>query len=98
MLPLIWTNSFSHEQPIFYKIRFNNYFNYPNILTNQTDFCFPKLYFSLSVPTKIVCINKQLLVDVIWPNKTICKSSLNKATKDVLLFEKSFWKVGPCTK
>ena len=49
----------------FYKIESNNLnLHYPNILTNQIVLCFPKLYFSPLVQTKIECINKQLLVDV----------------------------------
>lgn len=42
--------------------------------------------------TKIGCIDKQLLVDVNSSNKGIQKSALNKATKDAMLFEKSFQK------
>ena len=38
--------------------------------------------------------HKQLLVDVNWPNKAIWKLALKKATKDILLFEKSFLKHG----
>ena len=49
----------------FYKIESNNLnLHYLNILTNQIVLCFPKLYFSPLVQTKIECINKQLLVDV----------------------------------
>ena len=66
--------------------------NYLNNLTNQIDCCFTKLCFSPLIQTQIECINKQLLVDVSWPNKAIWKSELNKATKDVLLFEKSLQK------
>ena len=75
----------------FYKIQFNNLnVDYPNILTSQTYFRFPKLYFSTLIQTKIEYFNKQLLIDVNWPNKSIWKSAVNKLTKDVLLFEKSF--------
>ena len=70
----------------FYKLQSNNLnLDYTNILTSQIDFCFPKLRFSPLIRTKIECINKQLLVDVNWPNKAIWKSTLKK---DILLFEK----------
>ena len=75
----------------FYKIQSNNLnLDYPNILNNQIDFRFPKLYFSPLIRSKIEGINKQLLVDFNWPNKAIWKSVLNKTTNDVLLFKKSF--------
>ena len=45
--------------------------DYANILTNQIDFCFPKLYFNPLIWTKIGCINKLLLLDVNWRNKAI---------------------------
>ena len=78
----------------FYKIQSNNLnLNYANNLTNQTDFCLTKLYFSPLIQTKIEWINKQLLVDVNWLSKAIWKSGLNKAIKDVLLFEKLFKKM-----
>ena len=54
--------------------------------------CFPTLYFSALIRTKIEYINKQLLLDVNWPNKGIWKSALSKAIKYVLLFEKPFLK------
>ena len=42
-----------------YKIQSSNLnLNYPNILTNQIDFCFPKLYFSPLIRTKMEFINK----------------------------------------
>ena len=76
---------------LLYKIQSNNLiFDYPNILINQIDFSFRKLYLSPLIRTKIECINKQRLVDVNWPNKAIWKSELNKATKNILLFEKLF--------
>ena len=73
-----------------YKIQSNNWnLDYPNILTNQIDFRFPKLHFRPLIRSKIEYINKQLLVDVNWSNKAIWKSALNKGTTYVLLFEKS---------
>ena len=74
-----------------YEIHFNNLdLGCPIIFINQIDFCFLKLYFGPLIRTIIEYINEQLLVDVYWPNKVIWKSALNKATKDVLIFEKSF--------
>ena len=67
MLRLIRKKYFSHEQLKFflYKIQFNNLnLDYPNILTNQIDFCFPKLYFGSLIRTKTECINKQPFIDV----------------------------------
>ena len=62
---------------LFYKIPSNNLnFHYPNILTNQTDFCFLKLYFSLLNRTKTDSIKKQPLIDVTWPKKAMWKSAL----------------------
>ena len=86
------TNSkMSNPHFSFYKIQSNNLnHGYPNILTNQINFCFSKLYFSPLIRTKIEYINKQLVIDVNWPNKAFWKSALNKATKYILLFEKSF--------
>ena len=84
-------NKFFFSWTTKYKIHSNNLiFDYPNILINQNDFSFPKLYFSPLIRTKIECINKQRLVDVNWPNKAIWKSELNKAIKNILLFEKLF--------
>ena len=77
----------------FYKIQSSNWnLDYPNMLTNQIDFRFPKLYFSPLIRNKIECINKQLLVYVNRPSKAIWESVLNNAIKYVLLFEKSFSK------
>ena len=59
-------------------------------MTSQVDFGFPKLSFSSVMRTKTKRIHRQLMVDVNWPNKGIQKSVLNKATRDGLLFEKSF--------
>ena len=57
----------------------------PNNVAIQIYFCFPMLYLSPSIRTKIECNNKQLLVDVNWINKAIWKSAFSKAMKDVLL-------------
>ena len=60
----------SNQHFSFSKIQANNLnLDYSNVLTNQIDFCFPKLYFSPLIRTKIECINKQLLVYINWPNK-----------------------------
>ena len=68
----------------FYKTQSKNLnLDYPNILTNPNDFCFPKLYFSPLIQTEIECISKQLLIDANSPNKV--KLVLNKTTKDALL-------------
>ena len=67
----------SNQNFLFYKIQSNNLnLDYPNILTNQTDFCFPKLCFSSLIRTKTDNINKQSLIDVTWPNKPMWKSAL----------------------
>ena len=62
--------------------------DYPNKLNNQIDLYFPKLNFSLSIRTKIECIDKELLVDVDSTNKAIWKSALNRTTKDVFVIRK----------
>ena len=62
--------------------------DYPNKLNNQIDLCFPKLNFSLSIRTKIGCIDKELLVDVDSTNKAIWKSALNRTTKDVFVIRR----------
>ena len=55
----------SSQNFLFYKIQSNNLnLDYPNILTNPTDFCFPKLYFSLLIRTKTNGIKTQPLIDV----------------------------------
>ena len=79
----------SSQYFLFYKIQSNNLnLNYLNILTNQTDFCFPKLYFSSLIRTKADRINKQLLINLIGLIKPY--GSLRfKATQYVLLFERS---------
>ena len=81
----------SKQNFLFYKIQSSNLnLDFSNILTNQIDFCFPKLYFSPFIRTKIERINKQLLFNVNRSNKAIRKLALTKATKEALLFEKSF--------
>ena len=83
----------SNPQFSFCKTQSNNLnLDYPNILTNPINFCFPKLYFSPLIQAKIECISKQLLVDVNSPNKA--KLVLNKATKDALLSRNHFKKHG----
>ena len=67
----------SSQNFLIYEIQPNNLnLDYPNILTNQTDFCFPKLYFSSLIRNKTESINKQPLIDVTWPNKVMWKSAL----------------------
>ena len=62
----------SSQKFLFCKIQSNNLnLDYPNILTNQLDFCFPKLYFSSLIRTKAECINKHPLINVNWPNKAM---------------------------
>ena len=47
------------------KIQSNNLnLDYPDILTDQIDFCFLKVYFSSLIRTKIECINKQSLINI----------------------------------
>ena len=83
----------SNQIFLFNKIASDNLnLDYRNILTYEIDFCFPKLYFGPLIQTKGESINKQLLVNVNWPKKAIWKPALNKATKDVLLFQKLFKK------
>ena len=97
MRRLIRTNFFpmTNTHFSFYKKHSNNLnLNYPNILTNQTDFCFPKLYLSALIRTKIECMNKQLLNDVNWPNEAIWKSLLNKVTNDFGYLRNHFRKEG----
>ena len=63
----------------FYRMQSNNLnLDYLNVLTNQIDFCFSKLYLSTLIRTKIECITKQLLVDINWPSKAIFNSALIK--------------------
>ena len=67
----------SSQNFLFYKIESNNLnLDYPNILTNQTDYSFPKLYFSSLIRTETDSINKQSPIDVTWPNKAMWKSAL----------------------
>ena len=42
------------------------------------------------IPNKIECINKQLMLNIDWPDETIWKSVLNIAATDDLLFGKLF--------
>ena len=67
----------SSQKNLFYKIRSNNLnLDYPDILTDQIDFCFLKVYFSSLIRTKIECIDKQPLINVNRPNKAMWKSAL----------------------
>lgn len=61
-----------------------------NVLTDKIGFCFRNRNFSPLIQIQLDC--KQILLDVNWFNKTIWKSALSKAMRDVLLYHISVLK------
>ena len=61
-----------------------------NVLTDKIGFCFRNRKFSPLIQIQLDC--KQILLDVNWFNKTIWKSALSKAMRDVLLYHISVLK------
>ena len=79
VLRLFWTILFLWAIHVDHYVRCR----YSNALAIQIDFCFPKFYFSLIIPTQT-----ELLVEVNCLNKTIGKL----VSKDVSLRRISFYK------
>ena len=61
-----------------------------NVLTDKIGFCFRKRNFSPLIQIQLDC--KQILLDINWFHKTIWKSALSKAMRDVLLYHISVLK------